>query len=245
MDEGEVLSTTLTASDADGDNLTFTSVNLPAGALLTNVSTSTATLDWTTDFNDAGVYVVDVTVEDTGTPPLSATSSLTITVNDTPQLPLVSDKLNLGSTSTAYSPTPRTNAPAGVFTINATFQNTSAESLTTLQFKVEMLTNGNLLLNADGAPSGADAILSVPPTALGNDGILTPNESFMVTFEIGLATRQPFALFVDAYGLSSVTTSTVGASVNKQPTRRASDVFSFTIQWRDLGSQLYLPALHR
>ncbi|MBV7328603.1 hypothetical protein KFU94_10140 [Chloroflexi bacterium TSY] len=212
INEGDVTTTTLTASDADGDNLTFTSSNLPTGALLTNTGTTSATLTWQTDFNDAGVYVVDIMVEDQGTPPASVSSSLTITVNETNTSPriLINDLLDLEAVSTTYNPAPSPNAPSGVFTFTTTFRNNSEQMLSMIQFEVTKLTKGNLLLNADGGPGGVGSTLTVSSVTASmistmpsshSDGILAPNESFTVNFEIGLKRRVRFKLFVDIYGV--------------------------------------------
>ena len=61
-------------------------------------------------------------------------------------------------------------------------------------------TNGNQLLNADGTPDGAGAIMTVPTPMLGADGLLSPGESFHIDFVIGLQERSRFQFFVDLYG---------------------------------------------
>ncbi len=69
-------------------------------------------------------------------------------------------------------------------------------------FEVAVLTNGNLLLNADSGPGGVAATLSVPDAALGVDGVLTPEETFTLEFLIGLAVLAPFDFFVNAFGVA-------------------------------------------
>lgn len=96
--------------------------------------------------------------------------------------------------STAYSSVAEPNAPAGVYTIVANFTNQSAAPLTDLAFKVITLSNGNLLLNADGEAGGVGAVLNVP-------GRLAPGGQVNVTFRIGLQVRAGFQFFVNAYGV--------------------------------------------
>ena len=54
--EGEELSFDITATDADGDALSWSSANLPAGASLTDNEDGTATFSWTPSFLQAGTY---------------------------------------------------------------------------------------------------------------------------------------------------------------------------------------------
>ena len=124
--------------------------------------------------------------------------------------------IDLDSSQTNYNPTSAPNAPAGIYTITATFRNISTATLKDLHFEVTQLSNNNLLLNADGGPAGVGAILSVPPASLGPDEVLSPDETFTIGFEIGLASAKPFNFFVDAYGVVvdglSITSLTEGDS---------------------------------
>jgi hypothetical protein len=54
--EGTELSFDLTASDVDNDDLTWTSDNLPSGAVFTDNEDGTATFTWTPNFTQAGTY---------------------------------------------------------------------------------------------------------------------------------------------------------------------------------------------
>ena len=54
--EGAELTFDLSATDADNDALTWTSDNLPTGAVLTDNEDGTATFTWTPDFTQAGTY---------------------------------------------------------------------------------------------------------------------------------------------------------------------------------------------
>jgi len=54
--EGQELSFTLTATDVDGDSLTWTAQNLPSGATFTDNHDGTATFTWTPGYDQAGTY---------------------------------------------------------------------------------------------------------------------------------------------------------------------------------------------
>lgn len=120
-------------------------------------------------------------------------------LNAVPQV--INASLQNSSLATSYNAAdPR--APAGVYTITSTFTNISPTSLCKLSYKVTILSPGNkTVLNCDGGPGGVGCVVSVPANALGADGILSPNESVTVKFEIGLDKRERFNFFVDAYGV--------------------------------------------
>ena len=101
-------------------------------------------------------------------------------------------------TSTSFAPV--ADGPAGLFTITATFINDSANEILDIFFLVAELTGDNLLLNAEGGPGGVGAVLSVPNTSLGGDGVLSPGESFTLEFLIGLAVLAPFDFLVNVFG---------------------------------------------
>jgi hypothetical protein len=75
--EGALLSFTLSASDPDGDQLTFSVTGLPAGATL---DPTTGGFSWTPTYEQAGVYTLALTATDPTS--LSASETITITVND-------------------------------------------------------------------------------------------------------------------------------------------------------------------
>ena len=90
MNEGQVLQFNVSATDPDGDALSFTASNLPTGATLTDHHNGTATFDWTPSFTQAGNYTnVMVTVTDNGTPAQSAAQSFTITVGNVNRPPVL------------------------------------------------------------------------------------------------------------------------------------------------------------
>lgn len=116
------------------------------------------------------------------------------------QNPSVNHRLKLQNMSGSYSVTPQTNAPAGVYTVKATFTNVTEVSLEDVYFSVADLGMGNVVLNADGGAAGAGAIISVPDELLGADGILHTNESFTINFEVGLSEMDMSTLTIDANG---------------------------------------------
>jgi aspartyl/asparaginyl beta-hydroxylase (cupin superfamily) len=76
--EGETLSFTVSATDTNGDNLTYSAANLPSGAVFTS---STHTFAWTPTSGQAGEYTgVHFAVSDSS---LSDSEDITITVNAT------------------------------------------------------------------------------------------------------------------------------------------------------------------
>jgi hypothetical protein len=78
--EADTLDVGITASDADGDPLTFTLSGEPSFATLTDHGGGTATLTLTPGFDDAGTYTgVTVTVSDSID---SDSETFTITVTD-------------------------------------------------------------------------------------------------------------------------------------------------------------------
>ena len=85
--EGSELALNITAIDHDaGDTLTYSASSLHQGATF---DPNTQTFSWTPDYDDAGVYTVTFTVADNGTPSLSDTETITITVEDTNRSPVL------------------------------------------------------------------------------------------------------------------------------------------------------------
>jgi len=111
--------------------------------------------------------------------------------------PLVNDLVTLDpDLDTATDPTPVPGAPAGTFTITATFTHTSEMPLRFPFFEVTILSGGNLLLNADEGPRGVGATLT--PEVGGR--VLFPGETVIVDFVIGLQARAPFTFVVELFG---------------------------------------------
>src|SRR5205814_8075723 len=85
--EGSLLTFTISASDADGDALTYSASGLPAGA---SFDAATKTFSWTPGYDQAGSYPgVTFTVTD-GTAPVSET--ITITIRNTNRAPVLASE---------------------------------------------------------------------------------------------------------------------------------------------------------
>jgi len=127
------------------------------------------------------------------TPQGTATSSSSFTVEV-----VVNDLVTLAPLVTSYNPAPAPGAPAGKFTITATFTNTSSTKIRIPYFQVSYISPWCLVLNTDtGKPGGIGA--RVTP-AVGADEILSPNESFTNSFVIGLQHGGRFSFFIDLHG---------------------------------------------
>jgi hypothetical protein len=88
VNEGQTLTFTLSATDPDpGQTLSYSASNLPTGA---NFDPATLTFTWTPASGSAGTYQVTFTVTDNGTPPLSASQAITISVGAVNRPPVLS-----------------------------------------------------------------------------------------------------------------------------------------------------------
>lgn len=145
---------------------------------------------------------------------------------------VINSYLRAVATATEYNPTPAPDAPAGVFTIRATFVNQSDAELSGLFFKVQRLTNNNRLLNAEGVVGGVGAVVAAPNP-------LPAGAPVTVTFRIGLQERAPFTFLVDSYGMptTAVTTALDPAQVGFTYTPVADELTSSTGE----EAVIYLP----
>jgi PKD repeat protein len=89
VEEQVELSLLLTASDSDGDGLSFAVANLPTGAQLTDNGDGSALFSWTPSFAQAGNYQVRFIVTDDGSPAASDSEEITITVGDVNRPPVL------------------------------------------------------------------------------------------------------------------------------------------------------------
>ena len=120
-------------------------------------------------------------------------------IDDVLQNPSVNHRLKLIDAVGTYDPTPQTDAPAGVYHVEATFQNVTEVSFSDVYFTVANLGLGDVLLNADAGSLGTR--VSVPADLMGADGWLHTNESFTFSFGVGLADMDFADLTVDANGV--------------------------------------------
>ena len=81
VDEGSLLEFTVSATDADGDTLTYSASNIPTGA---SFNASTKTFSWAPAYDKAGTYNVTFTVSDGS---LTDSETITITVADILAIP--------------------------------------------------------------------------------------------------------------------------------------------------------------
>ena len=64
--EGVEITFNITATDVDGDDLTWSSANLPSGAVFVDNNNGTSTFTWTPDYTQAGVYTNITFIVDDG-----------------------------------------------------------------------------------------------------------------------------------------------------------------------------------
>jgi hypothetical protein len=89
VNENELLSFTVNATDADGDNLTYSAENRPEGAIF---DSQTQTFSWTPTFEQSGKYNVEFIVNDgTG---LEDRKNITITVLNVDRAPILIENIS-------------------------------------------------------------------------------------------------------------------------------------------------------
>jgi hypothetical protein len=84
VNEGALLQITLTASDPDGNTLSYSMANAPAGAAL-----AAGQFSWTPDYSQAGAYTITFYATDNGTPQLLDSATITITVTNVNIAPML------------------------------------------------------------------------------------------------------------------------------------------------------------
>src|SRR5262249_20380459 len=81
VNAGETLNLVVSAFDVDGERqLQFVATGLPSGATFVATSGTSRQLSWTPTFAQTGVNKIDITVMDNGSPKLSNSRTLIITV---------------------------------------------------------------------------------------------------------------------------------------------------------------------
>ncbi|WP_341299381.1 Ig-like domain-containing protein [Lysinibacillus sp. FSL H8-0500] len=164
VNEGSFLTFTASASDAEGDSLTYSLVGAPAGA---TINAATGVFTWTpTEAQGPGSYTFTVRVSD-GT--LTAQESITVTVNEVNTVPIL--------------------AAIG----NKTINEESLLTFTATAIDADIPAN-TLIYSLVGAPAGAsiNAVTGVftwtpqvpgsyPFTIRVSDGVLTDEEQITVT----------------------------------------------------------------
>ena len=89
LEAGEQFTLDLSATDPDEDELTFTATDLPIGAVFTDNGDGTAHFSWTPDEDLAGNFIVTFIVTDNGSPALSDSEEVTLTVGDVNRPPVL------------------------------------------------------------------------------------------------------------------------------------------------------------
>jgi len=87
VNENQTLSFTVSATDADGDSLTYSAIGLPDGATFTG-----QTFAWTPGFTQAGSYSVTFTVSDGKTQDSQTITISVVNVNRPPTLAAIGDR---------------------------------------------------------------------------------------------------------------------------------------------------------
>ena len=197
-------------------------------------SNGSGTVDGSRSYGSAGAYTVEVCVSDDDGD--SGCDSLAVVVVASSTSMPMNAYLRRDGQDASHNPVAAPGAPAGVFTIQATFTNVSTVAITDLFFLVTTLDgNGGItFLNASSSPGGADAVVPVP---LGANGTLEPGETFTVAFEIAMVQRQSFAFVADAYG------SAVREPLNEDGAGFRFDVDDAQLRYTD--NVVYLPVIAR
>jgi hypothetical protein len=187
--EGELLEFTISASDPDGHNLSFTASPMPEGASLTDNGDGTAMFGWTPDFGTVGNFVVAFTVTDDGIPQESTSETITISVGDVNHPPILDP---IGNKTAA-------EGELLEFTISA-----SDPDGHNLSFTASPMPEGaSLTDNGDGTAMFG---WHIGPEASGNyivdftvtdDGIPKEDDSEAVTISVGDVNRPPELASID------------------------------------------------
>jgi len=165
--EGQLKTIPISATDPDGDRVTFAGSNLPTGATLTDNLDGTATFAWTPSLTQAGSYPnVTITVTDNGSPPQSASAQFTITVlgaNQPPVLaPIGAQTTSVGQllafSATATDPDSSVlTFSAGNLPVGATFTSAGAFSWTPTAGQTGNHSGVTITVTDNGSPPQTDS----------------------------------------------------------------------------------------
>ncbi|GJQ59124.1 MAG: hypothetical protein D8M57_04885 [Candidatus Scalindua sp. AMX11] len=113
--------------------------------------------------------------------------------------PVINHLVNLRKDElvTKFDPTPVPGGPAGTFLIRSRFGNSSFRTIHNIFFEVIELSEGNVLLNADGGPGGVGSTMT--PQGSATTPFL-PGDTGTFQFKIGLLTRDIFQFSVNVLG---------------------------------------------
>lgn len=169
VDIGSLLETPIHAIDPDGDTITLAVNNLPSFAAFVDSGNGAGSIQFAPQSGDAGVYPnIEVIATDSGSPPLSDTTSFTLTVTDTATTPVIINELD--------SDTPGTDTMEFIELFDGGTGNTPLDGL------VVVFYNGSndlsyLALDLDGFSTNAEGYFVLGNAAVPNVGLVFPNNT--------------------------------------------------------------------
>jgi PKD repeat protein len=197
--EGATADQTITATDPDGDALTFSKVAGPAFVTVTTTTAGTGTgtgnIHLAPGFSDAGTYSVTVRASDGS---LSDDKTLTVTVTNVNRAPDLNPIANMTVTEGATADQTVTGSDPDGDAL--TFTKGTGPAFMTVT--TTNATSGNIHLAPGAATAGTYAA-----SVVASDGSLTDTESFVITVSPAAGNQAPVA---DAGGPYS---GTVGVAV--------------------------------
>ena len=183
VNEGETLSFLVSASDPDGDALSFALANAPTGATLSDNGDGTALFNWTPGFTQAGNFQPIISVTDNGEPMASDSEQVTLTVGDVNRPPVLAP---IGD---------RSVREGELLTIHLTASDPDGDGLA---FFVDGLPGGaDFVDNGDGTavlswiPDFSQAGSHVLDITVGDDGQPPAEDAESVTITVGDSNRAP------------------------------------------------------
>lgn len=194
VSEGQLLQFTISATDPDNDDLTFSAANLPPGAVF---EPQTATFSWMPDFTQAGNYEdVEFTVTDDGSPMELDVELITVTVGNVNRAPVfdtvppqeVLEDVNLTFTVNATDPDGNsftlsaTNLPTG-----ATFDAQTGE----FSWTPDLMQEGVYVVTFEAADDGSPSEIGTLDVVITVGDNPTPTEQAEALVETVLAYEFP------------------------------------------------------
>lgn len=185
VSENQLLQFDASATDPDGNSLTFSIANQPTGATLTDNGNGIARFAWTPSFAQSGNYTnVLITVTDNGSPALTAQRTFTITVGDINRPPVLTP---VGGRTTNVNQLLQ-------FTISATDPDGHALSFTTTSNPAvgsTLADNRNGTATFAWTPSTGQAANYPVTVVVTDDGSPAQSTSETFTITVGAVNRPP------------------------------------------------------
>jgi Putative Ig domain len=228
------VSASATDSDLPANTLTFSLLAPPAGM---TIVPGTGAISWTpTEAQGPSTNIITVVVSDNGTPPLSATNTFTVTVNEVnsaPSLPVIADRtIHAGQTLVFTNSATDSDVPANTLTYSLdpgapasasvgsssgvfTWTTTASDANTTNAITVRVTDDGSPVL--DNTKSFTVTVVSAPTADISVSGnVVTINwtaiagQSYRVQYKNTLddASWTDLAPDVTASGSTASTTDT-------------------------------------